>query len=326
MEPDPDVQAKRDLTYGQFDLGSLSIFSGSFINFGYWGDLEPDREITVEERLESHAELYRQVARTLELEPGNRLVELGCGMGVGAAQVVTEFDVLVTGIDRSAAQLERARTVNAGAIKALDGALAFVQGSVTDLPWGDRSVDAVFSVEVLQHVDDLAAVAREAHRVLVPGGRIAIATFFAPDGADTAQIADLLEPVATGVDIIRPVGDLAADLTAAGFTDVAVESIGDHVWRQLDRWIAQTEFRISWARNYLRCYENGMLDYYVVTARREGLSLDSERSLSGPFAALVRCRCRDRNSHERRHPWMHRFAVGARPGRLSGPAEWTRRL
>ena len=55
MEPDPDVQAKRDLTYGRFDLGSLSIFSGSYINFGYWGDLEPDREITVEERAESHA-------------------------------------------------------------------------------------------------------------------------------------------------------------------------------------------------------------------------------------------------------------------------------
>jgi ubiquinone/menaquinone biosynthesis C-methylase UbiE len=268
MEPDPDIQAKRDLTYGQFDLGSLSIFSGWFINFGYWGELEPDREITAEERVESHAELYRQIVRSLEPEPGSRLLELGSGMGVGAVLVATEFDVAVTGIDRSAAQLERARTVNAGALKALDGALSFVKGSVTDLLWGDGSVDGVYSVEVLQHVDDLAAVAHEAHRVLRPGGRIAIATFFAPDGADTSEIADLLEPVGTGVDIIRPVGELAADLTAAGFADVAVESIGEHVWRQLDRWIAQTEFRISWARNYLRCYENGMLDYYLVTARR----------------------------------------------------------
>ncbi len=268
MEPESDAQAKRDLTYGQFDLGSLSIFSGSFINFGYWGELEPDREITVEERVESHAELYRQVARSLEPEPGARLVELGCGLGVGAVLVATDFDVLVTAMDRSSAQLERALAVNAGAIKALGGALSFVRGSVTDLPWGDGSVDGVFAVEVLQHVDDLAAVAREAHRVLRPGGRFAAATFFAPDTAETAAIADLLESVASGVDVIRPVGEFAADLTAAGFADVAVESIGEHVWRQLDRWIAQTEFRTSWARNFLRCYENGLMDYYLVTARR----------------------------------------------------------
>lgn len=254
--------------YGPFDLGSLSIFSGSFINFGYWGDLEPDREITVEERVESHAELYRQVAARLEPEPGDRLLELGCGLGVGAALVASEYDVLVSGLDRSATQLERARAINAGAIGALGDALSFVQGSATDIPWGGVSVDGVFAVEMLQHVDDLAAVAREAHRVLRPGGRFAAATFFAPDGADAAAVADLLETVASGADVIRPVGEFAADLTAAGFADVAVESIGEHVWHQLDRWIAQTEFRISWARNWLRCYEEGLIDYYLVTALR----------------------------------------------------------
>jgi cyclopropane fatty-acyl-phospholipid synthase-like methyltransferase len=268
MEPQPDAQAQRDLMYGQFDLGSLSIFSGSFINFGYWGELDPDREITVEERIESHAELYRQVARSLEPESGDRLLELGCGLGVGAALVATEFDVLVSGLDRSAIQLERALEINAGVIKALGGALSFVKGSVTDIPWGDVSVDGVFAVEMLQHVDDLAAVAREVHRVLRPGGRFAAATFFAPDGADAAAVADLLETVASGADVVRPVGEFAADLTAAGFADVAVESIGEHVWRQLDRWISQTEFRVSWARNWLRCYENGLMDYYLVTARR----------------------------------------------------------
>lgn len=268
MKPEPDAQAQRDLMYGQFELGSLSIFSGAFINFGYWGDLEPDREITVEERIESHAELYRQVATSLQPEPGDRLLELGCGLGVGAVLVASEYDVLVSGMDRSATLLKRALVINADAIEALGGALSFVQGSVTDLPWGDVSVDGVFAVEMLQHVDDLATVAREVHRVLRPGGRFATATFFAPDGADAAPVADLLETVASGADVIRPVGEFAADLTAAGFTDVSVKSIGEHVWRQLDRWISQTEFRVSWARNWLRCYENGLIDYYLLTGHR----------------------------------------------------------
>lgn len=254
--------------YGELDLGSLTLFSGSFINYGYWGELDPGRELTVEERTSSQAEMYRQVVSRLEPEPGDRLLELGCGLGVGAALAAAELGVLVSGLDRSAAQLERALAVNADAIQALGGALSFHRGSVTDIPWGDGSVDGVYAVEMLQHVDDLAAVAREAHRVLRPGGRLAAATFFAPDGADTSAIPDLIETVATGVDVIRPVGDFAADLTSAGFAEVAVESIGEHVWRQFDRWVAQTEYRDSWGRNWLRCYEDGIVDYYLVSARR----------------------------------------------------------
>lgn len=268
MEPEPDVQAQRDLMYGELDLSSLTLFSGSFINYGYWGETDPDREITVEERTASQAELYRQVVSRLEPEPGDRLLELGCGLGAGAALVASEFGAIVSGLDRSQAQLERAQAVNADAIKALGGTLSYQHGSVTDIPWGDGSVDGVYAVEMLQHVDDLAAVAREAHRVLRPGGRFGAATFFAPDGADTSAIPELIETVASGVDVIRPVGDFASDLSSAGFTDVTVESIGEHVWRQFDQWIAQTEFRDTWGRNWLRCYENGIIDYFLVSARR----------------------------------------------------------
>jgi ubiquinone/menaquinone biosynthesis C-methylase UbiE len=270
MEPESDVQTQRDRMYGELDLSSLSIFSGSFINYGYWGELDPDHEITVDERTESQAQLYREVVMSLEPQPGELLVELGCGLGVGAALVATEFDVIVCGLDRSEAQLDRALAINAGEIKALSGALSFAQGSVTDIPWRDASVDGVYAVEMLQHVDDLASVAREVHRVLRPGGRFATATFFAPDGADTSAIPDLIETVASGVDVIRPVGEFAAYLTAAGFEHVTVESIGEHVWRQFDRWVAQTEFHDSWGRNWLRCYEHGWVDYYLLTARRPG--------------------------------------------------------
>ncbi|RRS00366.1 class I SAM-dependent methyltransferase [Glycomyces terrestris] len=267
MEQENDVQAKRDLMYGELDLGSLTIFSGSFINYGYWGELAPDREITLAERTASQAELYRQTVSRLPTPPGVELLELGSGIGVGAALVAREFAAYVTGLDRSKAQLDRAAAVNADDLEALSGRLAFREGSVTAIPFPDASFDGVYSVEALQHVDDLAAVAREAHRVLRPGGAFAAATFFAP-GAAAHPLDDLIETVASGVDVIRPVADFAADLEAAGFTRVTVEAIGEHVWRQFDRWIAQTEYRDSWGRNWLRCYENGWIDYHLVSARR----------------------------------------------------------
>jgi ubiquinone/menaquinone biosynthesis C-methylase UbiE len=271
MEPESDVQTQRDLMYGEADLSSLSIFSGSFINYGYWGELDPDREITIEERTESQAEMYSQVVSRLRPGVGDFLLEVGCGLGVGAAQTVNEYTVIVSGMDRSEAQLERALAINASDINAFSGALSYVQGAVTAIPYQDGSVDGVYAVEMLQHVDDLAQAAREIHRVLRPGGRFATATFFARDDAPAdAPVADLIETVASGVDVIRPVGAFAADLTAAGFEEVTVESIGEHVWRQFDRWVAQTEFHDSWGRNWLRCYENGWVDYYLLSARKPG--------------------------------------------------------
>jgi hypothetical protein len=57
-------------------------------------------------------------------------------------------------------------------------------------------------------------------------------------------------------------------LGAAGFTGVAATSIGEHVWRYFDRWIAQTEYRDSWGRNWMPLVERGLVDYYLVTAHR----------------------------------------------------------
>jgi len=266
MEQEIDVQAKRDLMYGELDLSSLSLFSGSFINYGYWGEVAPGRDITLAERTASQAELYRRVLARLPTPPGAQLLELGCGIGVGTALVAREYAAYTTGLDRSKAQLARAADVNAEALELLSGRLEFQEGSVTDLPFPADSFDGLYSVEALQHVDDLAAVAREARRVLRPGGHFAAATFFTTDAAADRPLADLLETVASGIDVLRPATAFAADLDAAGFAHVAVEPVGEHVWRQFDRWMSQTEFRDSWGRNWLRCYENGWIDYYIVSA------------------------------------------------------------
>ncbi len=253
--------------YGEHDLSSLTLFSGSFINYGYWGEL-PDRPITVEERTESQAELYRQVVARLEPAPGEELLELGCGLGVGAALTAAETGAAVTGLDRSDDQLERAAEVNRTALTELGGRLSFRKGAVTEIPAPDASFDAVYSVEMLQHVDDLVQVVAEVHRVLRPGGRFAAATFFAPGLEGASHIAEMIETVGDRIDVIHLVGDFESDLREGGLREVRVQSIGERVWHGFDRWISQTEYRDSWGRNWLKCYENGWIDYYLLTGRR----------------------------------------------------------
>jgi SAM-dependent methyltransferase len=54
--------------------------------------------------------------------------------------------------------------------------VTFVQGDATDLPFPDASFDLVTMFDLLEHVPDDAAVAREALRVLRPGGWILVST------------------------------------------------------------------------------------------------------------------------------------------------------
>ncbi|GAA3891347.1 methyltransferase domain-containing protein [Saccharothrix violaceirubra] len=245
--------------YGAGDLAELSVFAGGFINFGYWAGLPADGPPTLDHRIASGIALYDLVLD--EISPGDRVVEVGCGRGLGARRALTRAPSSVVGVDVTPEQVERARSAGT------DPRLEFVVGSADDLPLSDDSSDLLISVEAAQHFADLSAFFREAARVLVPGGRLVLTTFFAADDDAGPKLSALLETFASGLDRAHPISRVPDQLAAAGFVDVRIRSIGEHVWRGLDRWIAQGERRDSWDRDWLRAADRGLLDYHLLTAR-----------------------------------------------------------
>ncbi|MFD0199697.1 MULTISPECIES: class I SAM-dependent methyltransferase [Saccharothrix] len=248
--------------YGPGDLAALPVFAGGFINFGYWAGIPLDGELTVEQRIASQEALYDLVVDELGIGPGDRVLEVGSGRGLGARRVLRRDPALVRGVDLVPEQVARAREVND------DPRVAFVQGACDDLPFRGASFDALLSVEAAQHFEDVAGFARESARVLVPGGRFAVTTFFTrtPDAGDA--LAEVLRTFATGLDRAHLVDDVVRDLRGAGFADVTARGIGEHVWRGLDRWLELGPRPDRWDRNWLRAAERGLVDYYLVTARK----------------------------------------------------------
>ncbi|MGI5346983.1 class I SAM-dependent methyltransferase [Streptomyces sp. CA-250714] len=263
----PRVQA----VYGPEDLSSVPAFSGGFINFGYWEGIPLDRPLTAEDRVRSERALYRRVLRTLP--GGSRAVEVGCGLGLGGTLALEEFGFeSVTGMDIHPEQLERARRANARILARAPERLRFVPGAAERMPFPDGEFEALYTVEAAQHFADLAAFARESARVLRPGGQLAVTSFFLPDGADGAAeaLAARLDSFADGLDLAHPLGTLLAALRDAGLTDVRAESIGAHVWPGFDHYLSGVDLPVTWPRNFLTAYHDGLLDYYVVTARHPG--------------------------------------------------------
>lgn len=259
-----DAAGLRARMYGEDDLSSLPVFAGGFINYGYWRGIPLDHPISQEHRVESQLALYRLVYADLA---GLRVVEVGPGTGVGPGWAFAECGPAeLHGVDLHMEQVQRCLETNADAV---GDRLTFRQGAADALPFDDGAADAVVSLEAAQHFDDLAGFARESFRVLGPGGRLVVATFFIPDAATAGALVGMLETFAEGVDREHPLPAFLDDLAAAGFADVAAESIGEHVWPGLDAWIAQLgHAEGTWPRRYLTAWRDGLIDYYVVTARK----------------------------------------------------------
>ncbi len=145
------------------------------------------------------------------LWPGGRpgtgavLLELGCGPGFYARRLAARFaDLRVIGVDRSAAQLDRARSRRDAERL---GNCRFDHGDATALPYPDASIDAVVSARLLATVDLPDRVVAEAHRVLRPGGRLFIAE---PRSSVRAAVPISLMRLAAQLEALRrgrPAGD-----------------------------------------------------------------------------------------------------------------------
>lgn len=96
-----------------------------------------------------------------------RIVDFGCGSGSNSVLLAHRgAHVWSVDISEDLIRLGRRRM----AVNGRAGGAQFVVGSAHDLPLPDGSVDIVFGIAILHHLD-LKLVANEVHRVLKPGGR-----------------------------------------------------------------------------------------------------------------------------------------------------------
>ncbi|GAA1014334.1 hypothetical protein Aple_079840 [Acrocarpospora pleiomorpha] len=114
----------------------------------------------------------QQVMDLLELQPGQTVLDIGCGPGTDLAAMASAVmpDGMVIGVDRDPVMVAQAR-----ARLAEQPMIEIRSGDVHALPLDDGSVDRARTDRVLQHVTDPSQVLAEFRRVARPGGRIVMA-------------------------------------------------------------------------------------------------------------------------------------------------------
>jgi SAM-dependent methyltransferase len=179
-----------------------------------------------QERLLAQAEHWRHrlIRDGVELAPGTRLLEVGCGVGAVLGVLGQEYRGLrLTGVDIEQRQLDFARThLSRAGVEA-----TLVCADARALPFEDESFDHVWMMWFLEHVPGPPDALREARRVLVSGGAItAIEVDYSTCFADpsTPALDTLLRTMVQGMDAAgwSDAGTrLPGWLREAGFRDIA---------------------------------------------------------------------------------------------------------
>src|SRR5208337_1083210 len=174
----------------------------------------PDKPLSADEKLQQefnrwaaagegekmqrhHLNITEKTLRLMNLRPGERVLDLGCGSGWATrlvARLVGEGPEgfgQVVGIDVSDEMMRLAREAS----KEFENIL-YVQGSAEKIPWEENFFDKVLSVESFYYYADQDRALMELFRVMAPRGRLFILINLYKDNPYSLQWVDKLkEPV-----------------------------------------------------------------------------------------------------------------------------------
>jgi phosphatidylethanolamine/phosphatidyl-N-methylethanolamine N-methyltransferase len=166
-----------------------------------------------------HAGRTRAIRR-MQIEPGQRILEVGIGTGINAP-LYPPF-CQVTGIDLSASMLERAR--ERVERKDLQNIQLF-EMDAADLRFPDESFDIVFACYLMTVVPDPVRVAAEMRRVCRPGGRVVLLNHFRSTNPLLSRVERVISPLTARAVGFKADFDLQAFLAQTGLTQVRVEKV-----------------------------------------------------------------------------------------------------
>ncbi|OBK42797.1 SAM-dependent methyltransferase [Mycobacterium gordonae] len=161
---------------------------------------------------------HDEVIAQLRAHQSRRIADIACGTGVLSARIDRELDPdEIYGVDMSDGMLTQAR--------AKSDRVHWLRSPAEQLPFDDDALDAVVTTSAFHFFDQPAAL-REFHRVLAPGGLVAVATLSARQ--HLVQVPSRWKPQHN-----PPPEEMRALFEDAGFTISDQHRVRRPIWTQI---------------------------------------------------------------------------------------------
>jgi cyclopropane-fatty-acyl-phospholipid synthase len=182
---------------------------------------------------------YDVICRKLGLQPGMRLLDVGCGWGGMAIHAAQHYGVTVVGVTLSQAQVDYARDAVAAA--GVADRVEIRRQDYRDV--ADGPFDAVSSIGMVEHVGaarlpDYFACLR---RLLRPGGRLLNHGICRPSGSRGLGRSSFVARYVFPDGELHDVGVMAQAMLAQGLEVRDTESLREHYELTLRRWVSNLE-------------------------------------------------------------------------------------
>ncbi len=186
----------------------------------------------------------RFVAGRLDLQGGERVLDIGCGWGSLILFFAREFGCDVMGVSPAPRQHEYIAE-RATELGVADRVRTQV-GHFEQMELAPRSFDAVSMLGSIVHMPDLDTVFGKAKAVLRKGGHLYVSESCfrntqAYKAFDTREGTDFVRDAIFGWGDMRPLSELVAGAERAGFSVIAVDDLTEHYWRTIEAWIANVD-------------------------------------------------------------------------------------
>jgi sarcosine/dimethylglycine N-methyltransferase len=218
------------------------------------------------------------LARLAAVDAGTRVLDLCAGLGGPARFLASRRGCEVVAVELNAGRAAGAARLTR--LVRLQTRVRVVRADAIALPFETGRFEACVSQEALLHIADKAAVLAEAHRVLVPGGRLAFTDWVARPSLGDGERRRLYEWMAATT--LQGLDGYRALLGGAGFRAVTVEDLADE-WRPLLR-ARRRMFRAMREETVARLGETRYREYDQLFAFFVGL-IEAGKLGGGRFSA-----------------------------------------
>jgi ubiquinone/menaquinone biosynthesis C-methylase UbiE len=162
-----------------------------------------------------------RLARLLAPRPGQRVLDVGGGLGGPARTLAVEFGCDVTTLDLTESFVQAAQELTRR--QRLDARVRHHVGDALALPYPDGAFDVVWTQNSGMNIADKAGLYRNFHRVLRPGGRLALQEPMA--GPVQPCVFPLMWARDQSASFLRPPAEMRALIAGVGFTERAWDDV-----------------------------------------------------------------------------------------------------